>query len=120
MDCIFCKIIKGEIPSYKLYEDDDILAFLDINPVNAGHTLIIPKKHILDVMEIDDELFIKILNKARDIANLISIKLNSDGFTLVQNNGKPQEVKHFHLHVIPSYDKKKDLTIEEVFNFLTK
>ena len=56
MDCVFCKIIKGEIPSYKIYEDDDVLAFLDINPVSPGHTLIIPKKHILDLIEIDNDV----------------------------------------------------------------
>ena len=120
MDCIFCKIINGEIPSYKLYEDNDILAFLDINPTNAGHTLIIPKKHILDVMEIDDDSIVKIINKAKDIANLITSKLEANGFSLLQNNGKLQEVKHFHLHVIPSYNIKKDLTVEEVYQILTK
>lgn len=120
MDCIFCKIIDGDIPSYKLYEDDDILVFLDINPIDLGHTLIIPKKHVLDIMEIDNECFIKIINKARDIADLISRKLNSSGFKIVQNNGKLQEVKHFHLHVIPCYNEKKELTVEEVFNILTK
>ena len=120
MDCVFCKIISGDIPSYKLYEDDDILVCLDINPVSAGHALIIPKKHILDIMEIDDELLIKIINEARDIAKLINIKLGSSGFTLVQNNGSIQEVKHFHLHVIPRYDSKKNLDTKEVFEILTK
>lgn len=120
MDCVFCKIISGDIPSYKIYEDDDILAFLDINPVSAGHTLIIPKKHILDIMEIETELLIKIFNKAKDVAKLINVKLNSSGFTLVQNNGSVQEVKHFHLHVIPRYEIKNELAPKEVFEILTK
>ena len=120
MDCVFCKIINGDIPSYKLYEDEDILVFLDINPVSPGHTLIIPKKHILDIMEIEDVLLTKIVNKARDMANLINIKLNSSGFTLVQNNGSVQEVKHFHLHVIPRYEEKKELEVKDVFEILTK
>lgn len=120
MNCIFCKIVNGEIPSYKLYEDNDMLAFLDINPSNVGHTLIIPKKHILDLMEMDNEMLIKIINKSQDIAKLIADKLNSTGFSIVQNNGDLQEVKHFHLHVIPCYKEKLKLSVEEVYNILTK
>lgn len=120
MNCIFCKIVNGDIPSYKLYEDNDILAFLDINPVSAGHTLIIPKKHILDIMDIDDILLTKIVNKAKDIANLVNQKLNTSGFTLVQNNGSAQEVKHFHLHIIPRYESEKEIDVKEVHEILTK
>ena len=116
MDCIFCKIINNEIPSYKIYEDDEILAFLDINPVSPGHTLIIPKKHTLDVTTIDNDVLMKILNKARDISKLLNDKLGADGFTLVQNNGSVQEVKHYHLHVIPKYDKKINMSVEDVYN----
>lgn len=119
MDCIFCKIILGKIPSYKIYEDDEILAFLDVNPVQPGHTLIIPKEHTLDVNTISNEVLIKILDKARDISNLLSDKMNADGFTLVQNNGIAQEVKHFHLHVIPKYNKKVKMDIEDVYNKMT-
>ena len=96
------------------------MAFLDVNPVNPGHTLIIPKKHTLDFMTIDILVLEKILNKARDIANLLHDKLDTDGFTLVQNNGIAQEVKHFHLHIIPKYNKKIKLSIEEVYNQLKK
>ena len=120
MNCIFCKIIIGEIPSYKIYEDNDILAFLDINPVLPGHTLIIPKKHTLDVTTIDNDLLMKIFDKAKDIAQILNDKMNADGFTLVQNNGIAQEVKHFHLHVIPKYNKKVTMTIEDVYNRITK
>lgn len=120
MNCIFCKIIIGEIPSYKIYEDNDILAFLDINPVQPGHTLIIPKNHTLDVTTIDNDLLMKIFDKAKDIAQILNDKMNADGFTLVQNNGIAQEVKHFHLHVIPKYNKKVTMTIEDVYNKITK
>lgn len=120
MNCIFCKIVNSEIPSYKLYEDDDIYVFLDINPSSPGHTLIIPRKHILDITEIDNETLIKIISKAKDIANLLKEKLNSSGFSLVQNNGNVQEVKHFHLHVIPSYDNKEEIDVDKVFEILTK
>ena len=119
MDCIFCKIIYGDVPSYKIYEDNDILAFLDINPVEPGHTLIIPKVHTLDLNSIDNDVLSKILNKAKDISTMLMDKLGADGFTLVQNNGIVQEVKHFHLHIIPKYDKKVEMNIEDVYNKLS-
>ncbi len=119
MDCVFCKIIKGEIPSYKIYEDDKVLAFLDINPTSTGHTLIIPKKHTLDLMDIDNDVLTHIFNVARKIANLQIEKLNATGFTLVQNNGSVQDVKHYHLHVMPAYNKKKKLSLEEVHKLMT-
>lgn len=120
MDCVFCKIVDGSIPSYKIYEDEDILVFLDVNPVSPGHMLIIPKKHTLDVTTIEDEILVKILNKAKDISHLFVDKLGANGFSLVQNNGIAQEVKHFHLHVIPKYNRKVKLSIDEVYNKLTK
>ena len=118
MNCIFCKIVSEEIPCYKIYEDDDILSFLDVNPVDPGHTLIIPKKHTLDLMSINDEILVKIFNKARDISSLLMEKLGADGFTLVQNNGIAQEVKHYHLHIMPKYKNKCNMTIEEVYKKL--
>lgn len=119
MNCIFCKIIDGDIPSYKIYEDDDILAFLDVNPVEPGHTLIIPKKHTLDITTIDNDVLIKIFDKARDISKLLIDKLGANGFSLVQNNGIAQDVKHFHLHIIPKYSKKAKMNIEEVYEKIT-
>lgn len=116
MNCIFCKIISGEIPCYKIFEDKDILVFLDVNPVEPGHTLIIPKKHVLDMLEIDNDILMKIMKKSRDIAKLLVNKLDADGFTLVQNNGISQEVKHFHLHIIPKYNKKYKANIDEIYN----
>ena len=110
----------GEIPSYKIYEDGDVLEFLDINPVQPGHTLIIPKEHTLDVTTIDNDILIKIFDKSRDIAQILTDKMDADGFTLVQNNGIAQEVKHFHLHVIPKYSKKVTMNIEDVYNKMTK
>lgn len=120
MNCIFCKIINDEIPSYKIYEDDEILAFLDVNPTSPGHTLIIPKEHTLDVITINNDILIKILDKSRDIANNLIEKMGAKGFTLVQNNGIAQEVKHFHLHIIPKYNRKKKLTLDEVYELMTK
>lgn len=116
MDCIFCKIVNGEIPSYKIYEDDLIMAFLDVNPSSPGHTLIIPKEHTLDFFSISDEVIIRIMNKAKDIGNLLIKKLDADGITLMQNNGISQEVKHFHLHLIPKYRRKIFMSLEDAYN----
>lgn len=120
MDCIFCKIINGEIPSYKIYEDDKIISFLDINPVSVGHTLIIPKEHTLDFLSISDDTLNHILSKAKELAPLIVDKLDAQGFSIVQNNGICQEVKHYHLHIIPKYKDKKNMKIEEVYEKITR
>jgi len=120
MNCIFCKIISGEIPSYKIYEDDDLMAFLDINPISAGHTLIIPKKHTLDLETISEEELNRIMSCAKKISKLLVEKLCADGYSLAQNNGIAQEVKHFHLHVIPKYKKKLHVSVEDVYEKITK
>ena len=119
MDCIFFFIVKGEIPSYKLYEDDKILAFLDINPYAPGHTLVIPKEHTLDITTIRPETLNHIMNKAGDIANMVNEKLSAPGFTLIQNNGFVQEVKHFHLHIIPKYMDNKEMEVKDVYEKIT-
>lgn len=108
-NCIFCKIINDDIPCYKIYEDNDVLAFLDVNPKANGHTLIIPKKHYQDLFDIEEEVLNKILKLAKKLGNDLKEKLNYDGFTLVQNNGDIQDVKHFHLHIIPSYGSNNEL-----------
>ena len=115
MDCIFCKIINGDIPSYKVYEDDLVYAFLDINPDSPGHTLIIPKKHYQDLVSIDNETLLHIFDVARILKKKMEEKLNIDGLTLIQNNGDVQEVKHFHLHLKPYYNNKIDMDIEDVY-----
>lgn len=120
MDCIFCKIINGEIPSYTLYENDYVKCFLDVNPVNVGHTLIIPKKHYKDAYDIDEVYMVEINKASKVILKLLDEKLKPNGYRLVQNNGTLQEVKHYHLHIIPSYLNKKDMKPEEVYNVLTK
>ena len=115
---IFCKIIKGEIPSYTIYEDDIIKAFLDINPTHNGHTLIIPKKHYENIYDIDEQTLNYIMKKAIEIANILKDGLGCDGLTLCENNEYGQEVKHFHLHLIPKYKNENKLSIEEVYNKL--
>ena len=119
MECIFCKICKGEIPSYTLYEDNDVKVFLDINPNSIGHTLIVPKKHYIDLDDIDLETLNKIFNIAKKIKLQLENRLKCDGIRLVQNNGILEEVKHFHLHLIPFYkDKKETLSAKEVYELL--
>lgn len=119
-NCIFCKIISGEIPSYKVYEDSMILAFLDVNPNSNGHTLIVPKKHYLDLLDIDEDYLNQILKLSKNLGNNLKEKLNYDGFTLIQNNGDCQEVKHFHFHLIPYYNNKLELmNIEETYKILS-
>ena len=120
MNCIFCKIINGEIPSYTLYEDEYVKCFLDVNPVADAHTLIIPKKHFVDVNDIDHEYLLNVVEASRKIISLIQDKTDADGFVLTQNNGSVEEVKHYHLHVIPNYKNKKKTDVEEVFKMLTK
>ena len=104
-DCIFCAIAAGEIPSFKVYEDDLVLAYLDINPFSKGHTLVIPKKHSEDLLNTDDETLAVIVSRVRKIAAHIKEKLGCDGFTVLQNNGEAagQTVHHVHFHIVPRW-----------------
>lgn len=117
---LFCKIIEGSIPSYTIFEDDIVKVFLDVNPKVNGHMLIIPKQHYLDLFDIDNKTLMHILEVAKQMDSLLKENLHSQGLTLIQNNGLYQEVKHFHLHLHPHYEKKqKILPIEEVYKKLT-
>jgi len=109
-ECLFCKIINNEIPAYKIYEDEDVLAFLDIHPMSKGHALIIPKKHAKDIFEIDSEVLKKISLVAKKIAQKMKDTLGADGVNLYHASGRDAEqtVFHFHLHVVP---RRKDDTI---------
>ncbi len=110
-DCIFCKIVSGNIPSMKVYEDDICLAYLDINPDSDGHTLIIPKNHYKDIYDIPSNTLSHIYEVSKIIMKRLEEKLNCNGFTLVQNNGDIQEVKHYHLHIKPYYSNKKSIEL---------
>ena len=129
-DCIFCKIINNEIPSSTVYEDDLIKVFLDINPTTNGHMLIIPKKHHVNVMDIDEDVVSHALKVIREkLYPMLKENLGCDGLTIVQNNEYGQEVKHYHIHLIPryqddlvsdSYNKEMLIPVEEVFARLSK
>ena len=104
MDCIFCKIVYGEIPSYTIYENEAVKAFLDIQPISEGHALIIPKKHYSNLYEMDEEILKKIEKASQEVGKLLKEKLNCQGITRIQNNEYGQEVKHYHMHIIPRYE----------------
>ncbi len=120
MDCLFCKIINKEIPSKIIYEDEDLMAFLDISPTTNGDTLIVPKKHYKDFLEIDNETMTKINNLARKLYLIYKEKLNCDGLTLSTNIDYGQDIKHYHLHFIPRYlnDEVKHLSNKEIIKSL--
>ncbi|MDE7169234.1 MAG: HIT family protein [Mucispirillum sp.] len=105
-NCIFCKIVKGEIPSSKVYEDDDILAFMDINPIARGHTLVIPKAHCRNALDTPAETGVKIYPAVTKIANAVKKAYNADGINIMQFNepAAGQEVYHSHIHIIPRYE----------------
>ena len=105
-DCIFCKIIAGEIPCFKLHENDDTLAFMDINSANEGHALIIPKEHSVDVHAVSDSAISATIITAKRIAAAVDKTLSPDGINLIQCNGPAaaQSVLHFHMHVLPRRD----------------
>lgn len=105
MDCVFCKIIKGDIPCQKIYEDDKVLAFLDITPVGKGHTLVVPKKHSLDLTEAHDEDLAAAISACRKITKACITGLKAEGVNMHVNT-KPvagQAVMHTHFHIIPRW-----------------
>lgn len=104
-DCIFCKIVAGEIPCFKLYEDEHTLAFMDINPANRGHALAIPKAHLPNLLESPDDVLAVTVATARKVARAVQKTVSPDGLNLVQANGPgaAQSVFHLHMHVIPRF-----------------
>lgn len=119
-DCLFCNIGNGSGKSYTIYEDDIVKVFLDIYPESPGHLILIPKKHILDITDMDDETF-KYFNKIiKKMYTLLKEKLNIGGLRIQQNNGIAQAVKHYHIHMIPINKGSKDYSLEEVYNILSK
>ena len=105
-DCIFCKIIRGEIPSDKVYEDENIFAFLDINPVNIGHTLLAPKEHHENIFDLPENVLDKLSSASKKLSLAIKNALNADGVNVTSNNGRAagQLIDHAHIHIIPRYE----------------
>lgn len=127
-DCIFCKIIKGEIPSRTVYEDDIIKVIMNINPATDGHLLVIPKEHMVDINDTKEEVILHSIQIVKSkLFPMLKEKLNCEGLTLAQNNELGQEIKHYHIHLIPrypednadfAYDKTKISDLDEVFDKL--
>ncbi|MBF0474371.1 MAG: HIT family protein [Deltaproteobacteria bacterium] len=103
MDCIFCKLVNGEIPSTRVYEDERTIAFMDIAPIIEGHLLVIPKRHSENIFEIDPDDLAAVFSSVHKVAAAIKAGLKPDGLTIVQLNGKAsyQVVPHYHVHLIP-------------------
>lgn len=128
-DCIFCKIVNNEIKSHTIYEDELVKVFLDANPETNGHMLIIPKKHYQNILDLDEKIIphaVKIIKEK--LYPLMKEKLHCDGMTIAQNNEYGQEVKHFHIHVVPRYENDQDyhsynkdilISTEDIYSKLT-
>lgn len=112
MASIFSRIISGEIPAAKLYEDDQTLAFLDINPASRGHALVICKEELPDLLSLSPELAAAVARTTQTVARAIVAALAPDGFNVVQNNGAAagQVVFHYHVHIIPRWEGDKALS----------
>jgi len=102
-ECVFCRIIAGEIPCFRLYEDEQTLAFMDINPANDGHALVIPKQHARDLFSVSPESLAAVAATAQRVARAVDLAMKPEGLNLVQCNGEAagQSVFHFHVHVLP-------------------
>lgn len=104
-DCLFCKIIRGELPSFKVYEDDKTIGFLDIRPVNAGHTLVVPKKHATNIFDIQPDDWAAVAETVRVLAIAIEQAIGADGVNIAMNNREHagQVIHHPHVHIIPRF-----------------
>ena len=113
-DDVFCKIVRGEIPCYKIYEDQDVLAFLDISQVTKGHALVIPKEHYDNFLSVPQEIMHKVMDVAQRIGQVQISMMGAKGVNILTNcyEAAGQSVKHFHVHVIPRYDEGDGLRLE--------
>ncbi|MCW4054586.1 MAG: HIT family protein [Candidatus Bathyarchaeota archaeon] len=114
--CIFCKIAQKQVPASYVYEDEKVVAFLDIKPLNEGHALVIPKVHYENIFDIPKDLVAYLHGVVKKITFAISKAVNPDGISIVQQNGKAagQEIFHFHVHVIPRYEGQKLSSFSEI------
>ncbi|APH06042.1 HIT family protein [Bacillus weihaiensis] len=106
-DCIFCKIVNGDIPAAKVFENEHVVAFLDISQVTKGHTLVIPKVHMENIYELTPEIASKLFEVVPKISTAIKNQFNPIGLNLLNNNGEHagQSVFHYHIHIVPRYGK---------------
>ncbi len=111
-DCIFCKIVKGEIPSTKILETEKSYCFLDINPINPGHLLVIPKEHYVTIFEIPDDILADLIVNVRKLSEAVYKAVSAEGINVVQNNYRAagQLIDHAHFHIIPRFSNDGFLT----------
>jgi histidine triad (HIT) family protein len=110
MDCLFCRIVAGEIPSRQVYADDTAIAFLDVNPWHVGHTLVVPRRHVTDLLH-DPAAFVEIAPAISATAKLLADRLAADGLNLLNSSGSAagQEVFHLHVHLVPRFAHRPGL-----------
>ncbi|MGA3059890.1 MAG: HIT family protein [Candidatus Bathyarchaeia archaeon] len=107
--CIFCKIARKQAPASIIYEDEEVMAFLDIRPLNEGHTLVIPKKHYIDIFDIPEDQISKVHKLVKQVSRAIKQVTNADGISIIQQSGKAagQDIFHFHVHSVPRFGGQK-------------
>ena len=123
MDCIFCKIVNGTIPSKVIFEDNLVMVFMDNNPAVNGHLLIIPKEHYTDYQELPEKMLSHIFDIAKDLGPKIMQKLNAESLTLLVNYGEDKKVKNFNLQLLPNIHKKENSSLkstDDIFTILKK
>ena len=108
-NCIFCKLVAKQAPASVVYEDEAVMSFLDIRPLNLGHTQVIPKAHFVDIFDIPVELISRVNAVAKHVAPAIKKAAGADGISIIQQNGKAagQDIFHFHVHVVPRFEGQK-------------
>lgn len=106
MDCLFCNIIKGAEPASKIYEDEHTYAFLDINPTNPGHALVVPKEHAVNIYDISDDALCSVMKTAKKLAPVIKKAVGADGVNIMMNNERAagQIIDHAHVHIVPRFN----------------
>ncbi len=114
--CIFCKIVQKQAPSSIIHEDEAVMVFLDIRPLNIGHTLVIPKAHYVDIFDIPQGLFSRVHRVSKQIALAVKKATNADGISVIQQNGKAagQDIFHLHVHVVPRFEGQKLQSFSEL------
>ncbi|NMA50429.1 MAG: HIT domain-containing protein [Mollicutes bacterium] len=115
-NCVFCKIINKQIPSKIVYEDDIVIAFMDINPICDGHTLIVPKKHIENIFTVDDNTFLYMYKIAKELTPILEKATNESSMSYDINYGDAQAIKHIHLHLLPNVRQRPHRKVEDVYN----
>lgn len=118
MECLFCKIVNGEVPSLKLYEDDLVMVIMDAYPNVDGHTLIIPKKHYDTFMDLPSDLLIHINEISKKYTEHIMKKLKAKELSICVNYGNAQKIKHYHMHLLPNFGLRSERNVNDVYKDL--